>query len=271
MRPVLTEKYQLQFNRRKRTRRIRLFALSVVAFFVIAVGVFYYFTSGRFQIHDVIVRGLKDTSKDDARQVISFWLSEKSWYVVPHKVLWLASVGDITARLKTSLSTVKDISIAKEYPDKLIFDFKEYDGWGVLCHGDPEQCSWIDRSGVAFSHASEFSGIIIPKIRDMRERDFRLGEEQLSSNLMKLITYYNERAPDNDYLQSLQFIIDKKDATLRVTTRNGWNILLLETSDPEKSYNNLKTTLEGEVKDKVSKLEYVDLRFGNRIFYKFKE
>jgi hypothetical protein len=271
MRPPLTEKYQFQFKRRKRARHRRLLMLSVAAFLVIVVGAFYYFTSGRFQVRDVIVRGLKDTSEDDARQVISFWLSEKSWYVLPHKVLWLASVGDISARLKTSLPTVKDIYVTKKYPDELTFDFKEYDGWGVLCHGDPEQCFWIDRSGVAFSPASEFSGIIIPKIRDMRERDFRLGEKQLSPNLMRLITYYNEKAPDNDYLQSLQFTIDKKDATLKVATRGGWNILLLETSDPEKSYNNLKTTLEGEVKDKASKLEYVDLRFGNRIFYKFKE
>lgn len=271
MKPLITEKYQFQFKRRRRARRVRLFIMSIVSLFVIALGATYYFTSERFQVNNIIVRGLKNTSEDDARQVISFWLSEKSLYVVPHKVLWLASIGDIAARLKTSLPTVKEVSIVKEYPDELIFDFKEYDGWGVLCSGDPEKCFWIDRGGVAFSSASEFSGIIVPKIRDMRERNFRLGEEQLSPDLMKLITYFNERAPTNDYLQSLQFIIDKQDATLRVTTRNGWNILLLETSDPEKSYNNLKTTLEGEIKDRVSKLDYIDLRFGNRIFYKFKE
>ena len=88
---------------------------------------------------------------------------------------------------------------------------------------------------------------------------------------MRLITFFNEKAPDDPDLQSVQFTLAQKDATIRVTTRAGWSILLLENTGPENAYKNLRVALGTEVKAKIAQLEYVDLRFGNRIFYKFRD
>ncbi|MBI2052756.1 MAG: hypothetical protein HYT34_00740 [Candidatus Ryanbacteria bacterium] len=99
--------------------------------------------------------------------------------------------------------------------------------------------------------------------------DFRLGEKYLSADFMRLVAYFDERARQDNAVQSVEFSIDKKDSTLRLKTRAGWEILLLENVNAEDAYKNLKVTL-GEIKNKVSSLEYIDLRFGNKVFYKFK-
>ena len=88
---------------------------------------------------------------------------------------------------------------------------------------------------------------------------------------MKLIAYFNERSASNEQMRSLQFTIGEQDRTVHAITRAGWEILLLEDTDPEAAYKNLELALEREIKDKIASLDYIDLRFGNRIFYKFRD
>ncbi|MEK7576106.1 MAG: FtsQ-type POTRA domain-containing protein [Patescibacteria group bacterium] len=263
-----------KLKHRKRRKRFSIFrhkGIFILVFLIVLIsGALYYFTSKQFQVDDVLFTGLSQTPEADVREYLDVQLLQKKFFVLPANVIWLVSPDALAIALTRTFPTLKSVRIVRKYPRSLEVRAVEFAGWGVLCHGEPEECFWIDRGGVAFDHAPGFSGIIVPKIRDKREREFKLGERQLSDKMMQLIAYFDERAVSNDYLQSLQFTIDARDQTLRVTARGGWDILLLEGSDPESAYKNLKTSLEGEIKDKVANLLYIDLRFGNRIFYKFK-
>lgn len=259
---------------KKRQRFFRkLFFIFIIVLVVVGSGLLYGF-SEKFRIQRIGIAGLERTPEADVRELIDVWLLKKRFFLLPHDVLWALPAGELKTFLITSFPTIKEVDIRKNFPNGLELYLTEYDAWGVLCRppaGGSEECFWINRGGVAFERAPEFSGVIVPKIRDERSRDVRLGEEQLSQDMMHLIAFFNEKAVDDKNLQSLQFMIDSKDSTLRVKTRGGWDILLLESNDPAAAYKNLRTALEGEIKEKISKLEYIDLRFSNRVFYKFKE
>jgi hypothetical protein len=263
-----------KISHKKRRHRVSILSyrkiLGALFFLIIACGALYYFTSQRFQISEVSITGLSQTPEADVREYIDVQLLQKKFYVLPGNVIWFLSPDAIAAGLMQTFPTIKSVVVKRRYPRTLEVHITEYNGWGILCHGEPEECFWIDRAGVAFDRAPGFSGIIVPKILDKRERELKLGERQISDAMMSLIAYFDERAVSNAYLQSLQFTIDARDQTLRVTTRTGWDILLLESTDPVAAYKNLTLALEGEIKDKAQNLSYVDLRFGNRIFYKFK-
>jgi cell division septal protein FtsQ len=271
MKRSLTKTYIGAQKKRRRARRTRRYLIVGISF-VLLVGVVYvYLTRSSWELNDIKISGLVRTSEDDVQQVVSLWLAEHDYYILPHSSVWFARSGELEGRILAALPTIKVAKASKEYPHTLKILVEEYDGWGVICRGEGTECYWIDRAGVSFDLAPEFTGLIVPKVRDMREREFKLGASQLTQAMMHLITYFNERAAANDHLQSLQFTIDQKDATLRVRTRGGWEILLLETNSPEESFKNLALALDGEIKGKIPQLEYIDLRFGNRIFYKFKD
>lgn len=270
--PALTRKHILESRKRKTRSKYlrRLIAASLL--FVIVTGILgWYLFSEKFYITQVTLEGRRRISEDDIHQYIQNYISEKKWYVMPQDRIWSVPAASLAAGMKSSFPTLKEVAVSKEYPHTLDIHIEEYDGWGVLCQGTPENCFWIDQQGVAFDGAQGFSGTIVPKIRDERNRQIKLGEQQLSVEMMNLITFFNGKALSDDNLQSLQFTIAEKDQTLRVRTRTGWEILLLESTDPEEAYRNLKTALVTDVRDKVSNLEYIDLRFGNRIFYKLKQ
>ena len=50
----------------------------------------------------------------------------------------------------------------------------------------------------------------------------------------------------------------------------SWRILINESASQTNLFDNFRIAFENELKDKFDKLDYLDLRFGNKIFYKFR-
>lgn len=271
----MISQFQKRLRRESRVLWRKRLIRRLMVFFVmcggVLVGIGWLLFSSRFHINDIQVSAGKQTDSALIRDVVEHWLIGHMYHVIPKNTLLLLSTKDLKHEIISAFPTIRDATIIRRFPHTLQIDIIEYDAWGVLCYGEPEKCFWIDRDGTAFDNAPEFSGVIVPKIHDNRIQEYRLHRRYLSDKLMRLIAYFNERAVSSNYLQSLQFIIDEKDATLRVRTRTGWDILLIESNDPEQAYKNLSLALNGEVKDRVAQLEYIDLRFGNRIFYKFRD
>lgn len=270
----MISQFQKRLQRESRVLWRKRLIRRLVVFFVmcggVLVGIGWLLFSSRFRIDDIQISRVEQIDSAPIRAVVERWLAGHIYYVIPKNTVLALPTKDLKREIISSFPTIRDAVITRSFPRTLLIDLKEYDVWGVLCHGEPEKCFWIDRNGTAFDNAPEFSGVIVPKIHDNRIQEYRLHARYLSDNLMRLIAYFNERAVSSNHLQSVQFIIDAKDATLRVRTRLGWDILLIESSDPEQAYKNLSLALNGEIKDRVQELEYIDLRFGNRIFYKFR-
>ena len=64
--------------------------------------------------------------------------------------------------------------------------------------------------------------------------------------------------------------LSKISSEIKVETNDGFKIIFKRGGDFNKSLQALKTVLEQEVKGKRSQLEYIDLRLGNKVFYKFR-
>ncbi|MEK7649976.1 MAG: FtsQ-type POTRA domain-containing protein [Patescibacteria group bacterium] len=268
-----TRKNYIESQKKKRHKaRVRRLTITVIAGVVCLVGTGAYLFSNRFHIVDVSLEGVARTSREDVDLYLAEWLGQKKWGIIPVRSYWLLSRSDLSQGLASAFPTIEHAEVVKEFPHALKVSVKEYAGWGVLCRTNADECFWIDRAGVAFEPApAGFSGIIVPKITDERDRTVVFREQQLSGEMMRLITFFNERAPQDPRIQSVEFTIARTDETIRVKTRAGWEILMLEKTDPGYVWQNLETALAGEIKDDISRLEYVDLRFGNKIFYKFRE
>jgi len=265
----IKKKYIESQKKRRHKARMRRLTITVIVSVTVLVGTGAYLFSSRFHIVDVSVEGVARTPREDVDLYLAEWLTQKKFGIVPVRSYWMLSRDDLAAGLASAFPTIERADVTTEFPQTLKVNVQEYAGWGVLCRTNDEGCFWIDRAGVAFESApAGFSGSIVPKITDERDHRVTLKEQQLSSEMMRLIAFFNERAPSDTRIQSVEFTIARTDETIRVKTRAGWEILILEKADPEYVWKNLDTALAGEVKENITKLEYIDLRFGNKIFYK---
>lgn len=58
---------------------------------------------------------------------------------------------------------------------------------------------------------------------------------------------------------------------LRIVTEAGWTALWNEQDDSDLQIQRLATLLRGKLNNTDAILEYVDLRFGDRLYYKVKQ
>ncbi len=268
----IKKKYIESQQKRRHKVRARRFTIIVVMSVLCFVGVAVYAFSDRFHIVDISLDGVERTPREDIDLYLAEWLDQKKWGILPMRSYWMLSRGDLSAGLALAFPTIERVDVITEFPRALRVVIKEYAGWGILCRTNEEGCFWIDRAGIAFEPApTGFSGAIVPKITDERDRAVQLKGRHLSDAMMRLITFFNEKAPTDPRIQSVEFTIARTDETIRIKTRAGWEILTLETADPASIWKNLDTALVGEIKDNISRLEYIDLRFGNRLFYKFRD
>ena len=54
------------------------------------------------------------------------------------------------------------------------------------------------------------------------------------------------------------------------TGKEGWSVIVTRAKEPELWLPVLRTLLTEEIKGRRNQLEYLDLRFGNKVFYKFR-
>ncbi len=267
---TLARRLRARERKRRQARLIKkILLVCILCGFALAGSIGFLF-SKRFEVSVVSINGAERIATDDLRAYVDEWLSQKRFGFLPERAYWVLDTDALTLGLKASFAQIREVAVTKDFPTGLEIAINEYDGWGVLCRGNPEECFWIDHSGIAFERAPGFSGLIVPKVRDERMREIKLGERVLSNALMRITNYFNDRAVSDADLQSVDFLLDAKDEVVRIKTRAGWDILLLEKTDPERAYKNLRTAVDSDIKGRTKELLYIDLRYGNRIFYKFK-
>ena len=131
--------------------------------------------------------------------------------------------------------------------------------WLYWCTGSPETedrpCHYVNRDGLIMDEAPQLKGALFPKLYDERK-----GEKRIEEHLLAFV---------NQFYQFGRFVV-KNDATLEI----GWpGAMQLKTSlkdDPQEVAQNLALILEKEIGDRRDEVDYIDLRFGNRVYYKLK-
>jgi hypothetical protein len=129
-----------------------------------------------------------------------------------------------------------------------------------------EKCYFMDESGFVFDEAPYFSGEVYFKFYGQME-DFH-----------KLVSF--KEIVENMKLDPVAISVEENgDVKVLLSSRNssetGPEIILKIDSDFQKVAENLQTALGTEplhtnFKNKYSSLEYIDLRFGNKVYYRFR-
>ena len=266
----------LASSRKLRRKRLILKAVIFgVAFIAIFAGIVAFFRIPYFQVDKIEITGDKVIIENDLTDAIKEKLEGKSLWLFPKTNIFLIPKNKILAELPAEFKRIKKISLAKKYFNGITATIEERNNSVLYC--EKEDCAYADENGFVFEKAPYFSGAVFLKLIDQRNLDSgwntKIIDEYLGSNLIA----------ESEFKKMLEFVgliaqigggitevVLKKENIYEFYTKEGWRIILNDKNEPQNAYLNLITALEANIKDKRTKLDYIDLRLGNKIYFKYK-
>jgi len=260
----------------------RIFSKILIAFFVLAftgVTAYVIFLSPFLLVTKISISGNQELSANAVGSAVSSEISGKYLNTLAKNNIALISKEKITNALKKDFKRVEEVEITKIFPDALKIKIKERESTAIFC--SREQCFVVDSAGLPYARAdfaaNELDESKLLILNDDGNKEIKLGENFIDGEYVKYLL-----AVRAELKSELGLEIDKNFHTprlisgdIRVKTSEGWMIYFDKGVPIQKEISTLKLVLEkidkeANEKSQRSKLEYIDLRTGNKVFYKFK-
>ena len=278
---------EIKKRRRKIFFRKTLFTCIglVVLFFV-----FTYFSSlPKLNIGSIEVTGNKITDTELIRAAVQEELTGKYLWLIPKTNLFFYPKKKIQTKLAGNFKRLENISLSIKGENVLEVSTTERKAEYVWCGlsaqagetvptiGLEENCYFMDATGYIFDTAPYFSGDVYFKFYgEVSENTDPTGAYFLQADFSRLVALKEMLASINLAPVALY---KSEDENMKIylpskSSSAGPEILFKIDSDFQKIVENLQSALTTEplltdFKKKYSSLLYLDLRFGNKVYFKF--
>ncbi|MEN9613781.1 MAG: hypothetical protein RLZZ347_88 [Candidatus Parcubacteria bacterium] len=271
-----TQNKNTAIKRRKKNRLylgIFLIVLLVAILFAVSVVVS---RMDQFQIKDVVISGNTVTDGTLIEDVVRSGMKDTYFWMFPKSNSFLFPEKAITSEMLSEFARVERVELVRTNLSTLAVNITERKPKALWCEGlkpfltgtSIADCYFLDASGLIFSRAPDFSRNVFVRY---------LGEISATTTIGGV--YGDGHFPEYDFfVQSLVAehlpvtdLIVHKDGNRELYLSSGVKILFDNRQDLSVVLTNIKLIIE---KDELSLLsvtprfEYVDLRYGNKVFYK---
>ncbi len=163
-----------------------------------------------------------------------------------------------------------DFVVKRKLPSAIDVSITERKTWAIWCKDGENNCLLLDKDGLAFEKSIISSGSAVLKILDAREEDF-LRKNILPPEHFRKVSQMIEKIPKIIESDIVKVYIKKGGETYYLYPKKGFYLIIDAQTDIEKAIENFSLALKsGEIKERSDTLEYIDLRFQDKVFYKFR-
>lgn len=255
--------------RRRRQKRIFLrlgLLAAVIAAFLVA-----FFSSPLFieslRISDIKIQGTNFLSEKEIKNEAENILAQKMFGFIPRNNVIFAPEENLKNFLTEKFKRIKSISIDTTLPSLLIIALTEREAEAILCFGSHGECYFVDGEGLAFEEAPFFSAGVYLRFFDETgasvEVDYRIDDF--------LVEKARGLEADIKNIFEVEGVYIKNDGICEVglPAEAGGTRLILDANDNwETVAENFILVFDSLLKGKMDEVEYIDLRFGNKVYYK---
>jgi hypothetical protein len=261
----MEKKMKKSLRKKKRTRKKKPFMGGLLISFLFlffsffALFVYFIYYDSFTKIKEVELASVENFNEEELR---NFIMEKVEISVLKWKVndLIIISTKKIEEAVLKETSVIEDVVVKKSFPATLKVKIKERVPYAVWCvRPDTSMCAYVDKNGVAFQRADK---ITHQDTVFIRKTEASPGDTVISIEDLEKIKYLS-RVFGGQNLSFSFFEIDSD--TVKVIMKEGWNIYF-SAELTEQEVENLILVLR-EI-DETKGLQYIDLRFGDRVFYK---
>lgn len=252
---------QQQAHKQKRNFRLKLYLGFLILLAIFGLIFYILFYSPVFQIKQFNIAGKERLSDEKILNILRPLVLKtrlENFLGFNNLLAWNNGQLDVS---KTALTKAV---IEKDWIRQAIdIQIKERLRFAVWC-GKAGQCYWIDKEGTAFEEAPFTEGSLILTVQEKEKEALIKGEpvaeERFAANIIEVIEGISAL---NIPIEKIEF--DRELQEIRVQTYRGPDILFSIRFDPKFNLDSLHALRQ---KIGFERIEYIDLRAENRIFYK---
>jgi hypothetical protein len=282
----------LQSPKKKRAIKKRTKFLVTMVFVAIALlfwGAVKIISLPSVQIIDVTVEGTKIMEKQIIAQKIDDELSGNYYWFFPKKNIFLYPKNKIKADIMSAFPTVETVTISVNSLHKLTMSIKEREPFALWC-GDEQpsiiasevpECFYVDKTGYIFSNSPSFSGGVYFTLygsESLNVKKTPIGQYAVSTEVFeKVLTLRDFLSEFNIVFDTVYFgennyaeFFNAKSFNIKWNTDADLTILTSNMRALFRSPSWKDNTFVSDSEKFSEPLEYLDFRFGNKVFYKQK-
>lgn len=272
----------------KQKRRKRFVYLSIIFFILIIIIIIsagYFSSDHRVTINNIEINGTKIIDPEDIEQIIKknlegkyfFIFSKSNFLVFPHQKIYNDLIKEFPR--------IKNLSITKRGTNTIRIEITERAGSYLYCGAIipevktdiGENCYFVNDDGYIFDKAPYFSGDVYFKyyLSLSGKENSPLGEQMMKEDRFHKVTRFVDGVRSIGF-DPIYLVIEKDNLESLFIKTNSipHEIIFKEEDDLGVILGNLKVAMEqkefsDEINKKYDKLEYIDLRFKNKVLYKF--
>lgn len=240
-----------------------LFSGFIFSFIVFCMATYFIAFNPFFQIETVVVEDNANINSEALENFVKSH-SENKVFFLKTQSTFLISTSEIRKSLLEEVPTIGDVDVKRNFPDSLKVKVVERKPVAFWCREkNKEKCFFVDRKGVAFEKTERLATarpVIVKK--ENPDKDNRvLSAEELSRFFLIHKSLEKFDTPVNFFE-----IVAKNH--IAAHTKEGIEIYFTFTNT-ERELENIKIVLEEKLKkeNRVG-LDYIDMRFGDRVYYK---
>lgn len=237
-------------------------------------------------ISSIEIQGNKVINTELIKENIQDEIFGKYLYIFPKSNLFFYPKVTIKNNLQNKFQRIKDInlSINKKVLQVSIIEREALYTWcgdvlPVVDDATEYKCYFMDEDGYLFDEAPYFSGNVYFRFFGNIEIKENILGSSFVPNRFSSLVFFKKSLESMDLKPSAFFVNNMGELNVFFSTRSslldGPVFMLKMDADFNKILENLDASLSTEpLKSKFtnnySSLEYIDLRFGNKVYFKFK-
>lgn len=265
-----------------RARRRRIRALAVLGVLILFTGIVYGVSwvsyLPQFNVSSISISGAKDIKEELISRSIEALLDDGSYHILSRRNILLyprASLEEIVAK---SFPLIKSVHVTRSsmFATEIVVTIEEREPFARWCRDDA-RCYFMDDSGFIYAPVGANTGTTTSQANPRERYIFRgdiasstepIGQWFVQAHLPGLLSLLKFLGQAGFTAESAEV---EDDQDILVHLQEGFLLKASFGADAGTLVKNLQLVLASEVlKGKTEELEYIDLRFGNRVYYKLK-
>lgn len=245
-----------------KNRFFRLFIL-ILIIFITAFYLICFFPF--FQIKKIEISENQKISSDDLKHLIEDKLTKKILFF-NSKSLFLADLKEIEENILKKYPEIEKVDFFKKIPDKLEVLIKERKPVAVFKKDN--NYFLIDEKGIAFEKTEEKQNFLLIKKPDLNQ-EIKLGNNLIEEGQIGQILKVAPEFKNKNLEFKIEFAEILNEQRLNIKISGGFEVYFDLLGDISQQVLNLSVVLKEKISlEERRNLEYIDLRFGNQIYYK---
>ena len=248
------------------------FWIAFLGFWVLAVWTLLF--SDVMRVENIIVDSSR-AEKEEVRKIVRSQIDGSYLGIIPKSNLLVTPDDKIKKKLKESFIFAKDVRMKKSFPKTVEISLEERDSHIVWCSNS--FCYLVDENAEAFYVVDDPSAEYVENlvvVTDVSNKEVGIGSRVADP----IFVEFCERLPGTIGGQT-EIEIERNVSTpssmseeVRVTTTDGWKILLSTSRGIDSQVEIIKKLLREKIPpEKVSHIEYFDLRIKGKATFRYKE